>query len=364
MKQPKPSDFRLFTSLPAELRRKIWESTTPRPGIHVFDVCVPSSIGNRRVRRAFEARDGSIRNEKQYNKYRDTVFLDVAETSMKALQKPNSGGAHNLGTPNFSTDPSMYRATQNIRSACSEANEFLQPPSKSPSTLGKETTSTSINSVYLPGRDKWIQYDNTSDVLFLRFGASGSVQNIAQQRLFGDKQDVLTFSSGISDVLEGIWSSELASTIWNARKIALDVADTWAANDSTPIMYEEVAYLSCCLQNSLEVLYLIDQDEEQRGKPDRALQASAKEGSLIFQLDSSIEQREPDMIHGVGFNYHETYDLERLGWSEDHPNFVLTQMFAEIIRSQQGEGGPFQGVRILECLPEEELEVPFQSLRL
>ena len=356
MKQSRPSDFQHFNALPAELRRKIWEATHPRPSIHVFDVCVPSSLGNRRVRQAFEAQGGTFRNEKQYNKYRDTVFLDVAETLPAAGRKFDLDATHEPGPEYFSSDPSMYKAIESVKSTCSEANESLQLHTKSPYAVDNDKTSTSINSVYLPGRDRWIKYDNASDVLALRFGASGSIQNIAQQRLLGDGEDASTFSSGISDVLEVVWSAEIASTIWNARKIALDVADTWAANDLAPIMSEEVAYLSCCLQKDLAVLYLIEQGLEMHTKPGKQhdfLQDLRKVGELRTQLDRSVESREPDVIHGVGVTYHESFNLERLGWSENHSTFVLAQMFDEMIRSQQGNGGPFEGVRVLVSLPKE-----------
>lgn len=71
-------------------------------------------------------------------------------------------------------------------------------------------------------------------------------------------------------------------------------------------------------------------------------------------LDPEEDNRQPDVIRGVGKTWREIFDLEALGWHEKHPGFVFGETISEVIRLQQGswhgQGNKrptFKGVRVL-----------------
>jgi len=314
--------FPQFPLLPAELQLKIWNSVLPRPAIHCFDVCFPSPQGSfERSTRAFTAADGSIIDQSRYAAYKNTVFLDQLHSQ---------------------TDPSVYKLAEALKRTCVDAaNETAMGRSSPP----RNARTDDVNSVYLPGKDQRIQYDNTTDVLWLRFGSPGAIADVSHQVLEGEHR---VFSSGISDALEGIWSSELASTLQGARRIALGLSETWAATHVQEIYVEEISYLSCVLQRDLEVLYLIDEgfSQQSQGGED---EVSEKEAGETPPLTLDSAEREGDVIYGMGKTYREVRDLRQLGWEESHPSFVVCQILDETIRSQQGDKDTFRGVRVLVC---------------
>jgi len=114
--------------------------------------------------------------------------------------------------------------------------------------------------VYLPGQNQWVQYNNSIDVLALNFGAPSEVPKCSPNGtcLNHTPDHTKSLSGGISDVLEAIWCDELAETLHQAKRIALNVDEIrspYAARNTTT---EEMTYLACYLQKDLKVLYLID----------------------------------------------------------------------------------------------------------
>lgn len=47
------------------------------------------------------------------------------------------------------------------------------------------------------------------------------------------------------------------------------------------------------------------------------------------------EERSPDVIQAVGKTYYEVFDLEKMGWSDQHPTYLFARIMNEAIRSQQ-----------------------------
>ncbi|KAJ0161828.1 hypothetical protein CTA2_5528 [Colletotrichum tanaceti] len=316
--------FPLFPNLPTELRVNIWEETVSSPSIHIVDVCFPSRRGNDRSKRAFEKTWPASNNQGQsarWRKYENSVFLDSMEV---ATGDDQLSGQHSRLVHYYVRDPSVYRQRRAQRLTCSEA--------ASSSAL----RANRANTVYLSGRGSKFDYDNGQDVLFLRFWDRDLPMNI----------------SGITEVLEAPWSAEMALTVHQARRIAIDV------NDATimPSSIGEVPWLASCFQQGLEVLYLVDHQVNGGGgdKLTRDRYAAVDlqtRGGLYRQLHGSIHgedlTRAPDLIHGVGKTYREVFDLERLLWSESHPAFIFARHLEDSIRSQQRDAGAeeFKGVR-------------------
>ncbi|KAH8896877.1 hypothetical protein GQ53DRAFT_588550, partial [Thozetella sp. PMI_491] len=322
--------FPYFANLPPELRRQIWEATRPRPGLHVVDVCIPSSLRQDRLSRAFRARDGDIRDEARYNKFKGSAFLDVLEvTPSPSTERAEEIQASARGC-NYTFDPSLYRAEAAVQATCLEAADTLRTKGKKSrawrdGSNGEPYSDKGVNSIYLPSRDKWIHYDNACDVLFLHFGAPASISDLMHEALLGDHPDpdhpdYLAVDSGISDALEcSVWSPELAQTLHHARKLAIDVTETWPSSNPQ-LVFEEVAMFACCIRNDLEVLYLVDhcvgrcQNCTKGGLDISSLQSA---GELAKQLSLSDEERTAEVIYGAGLTYREVLDLEKLGWNED-----------------------------------------------
>lgn len=276
------TSFRQFTQLPAEIQLKIWEATgASAPSMHVFDVCFPSWRGSSRSEKAFARPSGeeaSDKDKKRWEKYKDTVFLDTLDTTIQELDRPTRVARHRV-------DPSMYRFQDNLRATCvGAANGSAMKPQASAAVPHASQHNGDINTVYLPGPDRYVQYNNLTDVLHLRFRDGGAATTLSQEALVNGPEPVLergslvtedtherstnsttthsdsnnTYSSGIGTVLESLWSSEMADTMHNARRIALDVTETWTGSSVVTLIIEEIAFLACTLQHNLEVLYLVD----------------------------------------------------------------------------------------------------------
>ncbi|KAF0325839.1 hypothetical protein GQ607_006971 [Colletotrichum asianum] len=329
-----PRSFHRFSDLPAELRLKIWEDASTGPSMHVFDVCFPSWRGAERSKRAFQDADGHVSeaNQARWSKYSQCVFLDALEAGPEELARSTRVARH-------AHDPSVYKLRRAQQVTSAEA-------SGATAKLGKD-----VNTVCLPGRNEKIVYDNEEDVLFLRFRDGGAVTELSQGVLFGEYD--ASGANSLSEVLEGPWSAEMAATLHGGRKIALDVAETWTNETVGAVLLEEVAYLGCCLQQGLRVLYLVDHCPgrcSRCGRKGMAADRLQERGQLYRQLHYDETQgREPDVVRGVGKTYREVFDFEGMGWSDKHPSFVFARAMDETIRSQQADADArrFQGVRVL-----------------
>nr|XP_036575922.1 uncharacterized protein CTRU02_14059 [Colletotrichum truncatum]KAF6782578.1 hypothetical protein CTRU02_14059 [Colletotrichum truncatum] len=336
-----PPTFERFADLPAELRLKIWNEALAGPSMHVFDVCFYSWRGSDRSKRAFQDSNGNIPEPKQsrWKKYDQCAFLDTLEAGATELARSTQVARH-------AHDPSVYRLRQAQRSTSVEAAAAVAGPAR--------RRQPNTNTVYLPGRDEKVVYDNDKDVLFLRFRDGGALSELTQGVLFGEYDTV--GPSNLSQILEGPWCAEMASTLHGAKHIALDVAETWTTATVGAVMLEEVAYLGCCLQHDLRVLYLVDHCPGRCTRCNRQDKRTAQlqsRGDLYRRLHSTAAEeamtREPDVIWGVGKTYREVFDFEGLGWSDAHPSYVFARAMEETIRSQQADAKAevFQGVRVL-----------------
>lgn len=194
----------------------------------------------------------------------------------------------------------------------------------------------------------------------------------------------------LSAIFQALWSPDLAKTLHTARRIAIDVSQIWPALGSNESeeeqehyqsrLVQDIVFLACTIQNDLEVLYLVEDssrrcfdtcnNKDVSRKPSplyRALYPSKNdlEGghndnyrTEPHMVDEALEeeepQRQPDVIHGAGKVWRETFDLEALGWHDKHPGFVFGETMSEVVRLQQGnwhgqgEKRPtFKGVRVL-----------------
>ncbi|KAK1675071.1 hypothetical protein BDP55DRAFT_553569 [Colletotrichum godetiae] len=339
--------FTKFAELPAELRLKVWNEAAAGPSIHIFDVCFPSWRGTDRSRRAFQSIEGNISedNHARWTKYRDCVFLDALEAGPAELARQTRIARH-------MRNPSVYKQRQTMRLVCSEASAAVE----------RRLKGRSMNSVYLPGRNQRIQYDNEEDVLLLRFGDGGALTDLSHGVLFGEFE--ASGVNNLTEVLEGPWSAEMAETLRDAQLIALDIAETWTPATVGAAMFEEVAYLACCIQRGLRVLYLVDHCPgrctrcEKQNITRSQLQTR---GELYDQLHSrdmdAARLRPADVIHGVGKTYREVFDLEGMGWSDEHPIYMFARVMDEMIRNQQADADTqdFEGIRVL-LVEDDELE--------
>lgn len=297
--------FSKFTQLPLELQIQVWETFFRAPAMHIFDMCYPTRRGDARITKAF-GDDETIR------KYSKTVFLDRLDES----------------------DPSMYHFTSSLRLASGLATKVER---NALSRQGKTT-------VHLPGQAQTLSIP-TTDVVFLRFRPRpANHSDLAAETLF--------YPSPIKEILESDWSPEVADTLYSARRIALDVSETWAAGLSMEFGSDEVAYFSCTIQKGLEVVYLVD---DCTGRCDSCTRKDLKredlqtKGDLWKGLQSSDLDRDGDVIQAVGRRYVEVFDLEKLGWDIGHPSYLFARMMMTAVQSQQyGEDqGRFKGMRVL-----------------
>ncbi|KAK2607626.1 hypothetical protein N8I77_006289 [Diaporthe amygdali] len=387
--------FTKFPELPPEIQLQIWESTiATQPAMHLFDVCVPPSESESTVmmvpsptsdshNQSSEDTDPSLskRNATYLDEATDTLYLSALDTTNTDSTSPTATRVHTQGA-RFRTDPSMYKYRASLRATCIDAAATMQRST---------ARSSDTNTIRLggPGASSIITYDNTQDVLHLRF--------VPPAFRFPDGGRL---TSPISAMFESIWSEELAGALHRARRVAIDVSQLWpdlgargggdgqqvegeegeegseelGPNDDSLIM-QDIAFLACTMQSDLEVLYLVDycagrcgSSSSLRGRDlmsrrDEGLYRALRNGET-WQKEKS---RQPDVIHGVGKVWREVFDLEKLGWDEKHPGLAFAEMFGEVVRMQQGnwmgEDGQdgevakakmkFQGVRFLVAEDEE-----------
>ncbi|KAH7254756.1 hypothetical protein B0J15DRAFT_397538 [Fusarium solani] len=304
--------FTLFPQLPAELKLKIWDASLPRPGIHIFDVC-------------FQDIDKAASSETEdEDAHAEHTFLGSL-----SIRPTHSPGA--VSSTTFRSDPSTYKIANVLSTTTIDSSKVAECRISS-------HQSGRPNIVHLPLERERVSYNNNDDVLCLRFGLSCDV-----------RQEVgPLFRNNISRILEAEWSGEMASSLFSARRLAIDIAELWSPDGLDPM---SIAYFCCCIQNDLEVLYLVDYCV---GRCQKCFKGSltSKELSrskceLANELDA--EDREVDVVHGSTVTYREISNLEKLGWDSDHSAFGLARIMGDTIREQQGAEGPFRSVRILVC---------------
>ncbi|KAL4999600.1 hypothetical protein BDV10DRAFT_184232 [Aspergillus recurvatus] len=363
-------DFPRFSDLPAELRIQIWRETCPAPGVHVFDVCIPSAQTGLRVSQIQEelkSRDVEIEPP-------SSVFLDQVMVS-QTQNRPASQRDTNKQPPHacrsieskcsLTADPSTYLISDSVRQSCPEASFSLQPPASASNP--NNPNSTNLNSIHLPLRGqggKQIHYNNISDILHLRFGPSVSYASPFDPGMLnpndGSEDAYLrVFKSSLSDALLYPWSTGFMLTLQNARSVALDIADLQLEMGLSPrngfareAVYQEVKCLAARLARGLEALYVVDYCVGRcRGSIDEMNGLDKTRGELSRNSECNAGEKDPDVFYGNGVTYREVFSLESLGWSEDTPVFIVLEVFAEAIREQQREEGKgcFQGVRVLAC---------------
>ncbi|RSL45570.1 hypothetical protein CEP53_010716 [Fusarium sp. AF-6] len=305
--------FALFSQLPAELQLKIWDASLPRPGIQIFDVCF-QDISSPDKTASGETVEDDIHTE-------HTFLSSLNLTPTRHLQVPST---------TFRSDPSIYKIAKVLSTTTIDSSNMVK------ARLGSGQEGRP-NTVHLPSLKERVCYDNT-DVLCLRFGLSHNV-----------RQDVgPLFRNNISRVLEAEWSGEMASTLFSARRLAIDIAELWSPGGLDPM---SVAYFCCCIQNDLEVLYLVDYCVGRCKKCFKgsltSKELSTSKCTLANELEA--EDREMDVIHGSTVTYREISNFEKLAWDSDHSAFEIAQMMGDTIREQQGTEGRFRSVRILVC---------------
>ncbi|KAI8713527.1 2EXR domain-containing protein [Fusarium sp. LHS14.1] len=306
-------EFHQFTRLPLELQTQIWEEYTPSgPAMHVFDVCFPSWKGEDRAEQAFKESEAKREVTDQYKKQ---VFLDRFESEHGAF------------------DPSMYRVTTSSRLISRVAYEITR------NIEAKQET----NTIHLPGRAQKITIP-TSDVLMLRFRE----HPVDHTQL---ATETLNCPPPIGELLQSQWSGEMASALQRAKRIAIDVTETWATGLYGEMGFEEITFFASTIQKGLEVLYLVD-DCAGRCKgcerEDAKAEGLQRRDQLWKDLNEDDETRPGDIIRAVSRRYVEVFDLEGLGWAE-HPSYMFARIISAAIRSQQRDEdkGKFQGVRVL-----------------
>lgn len=304
-------EFHQFTRLPVELQIQIWEEyISSGPAMHVFDVCFPLN-GEERVEQAFKGADVDREVVDQYKKQ---VFFDRFESQHGAF------------------DPSIYRVAASSRLINRAAYDIVR------NIEAKQGT----NTVHLPGRAQKVTIP-TSDVLMLRF-----------REYPVDHTELATETLGcpppIGETLQSQWSTEMASTLQRAKRIAIDVTETWATGLYGEMGFEEVAFFASTIQKGLEVLYLVDNCAGRcKGCERQDIKAEGLQtrDRLWKDLNEDDETRPADIVRAVSRRYVEVFDLEGLGWAE-HPSYMFARIISSAIRGQQDDNqGKFQGVRVL-----------------
>lgn len=432
--------FTKFPELPPEIQLQIWESTiATQPAMHLFDVCVPPCVSESAATTIASPTSDSHNNNDSEDadpepSKREAIYLDEAAdtlylsplattTTEDATASPGETKVSTKGA-RFRTDPSMYKFRSSLASTSIDAAATVRRSLLPTSSRGRDGGDT--NTIYLgaPSTARGcasLTYDNTQDVLHLRFsppafrfpGADGDGGRLA--------------GSPLSAIFESVWSQELSGALHRARRVAIDVSQLWpdlssscgaaggeqqqggdgggegeggqqgeeetgggetevleqegeeeeedeaGGNDDGSLIMQDIAFLACTMQHDLEVLYLVDycagwcdscpsQPSSLRARDlmdrrDDGLYRALRNGET-WQKEKA---RRPDVIQGVGKVWREVFDLEKLGWDEEHPGFVFAEMFAEVVKMQQGnwigddsqeEGGArekakFQGVRVL-----------------
>ncbi|KAI7785329.1 hypothetical protein LA080_007614 [Diaporthe eres] len=417
--------FTKFPELPPEIQLQIWESTiATQPAMHLFDVCVPPCVSESTVTTiASPTIDSHMQNSEETDRSpskREAIYLDEATDTLylSPLATTTTEDAPPPGTEvstqgaRFRSDPSMYKFRADLAATCIDAAATVRRSMPTAPRSGSDS-SGDTNTIYIgaPSTARGcpsITYDNTQDVLYLRFTPPAF--------RFPDGGRL---TSPVSAIFESVWSQELAGALHRARRVAIDVSqlwpDLWARgvadggeqqqgghggeeddgehegageggvgvseereeeeeetgdNDDGSLIMQDIAFLACTMQHDLEVLYLVDYCA---GRCDCHL-SSLKAQDLMERRDEGLYRdlrngetwqkeklRKPDVIQGVGKVWREVFDLEKLGWDGEHPGFVFAEMFAEVIKMQQGdwmgddsqdgevtrERAKFQGVRVL-----------------
>ncbi|KAI8712614.1 2EXR domain-containing protein [Fusarium sp. LHS14.1] len=306
--------FTLFPQLPAELQLKIWDASLPRPGIHIFDVCFQD----------ISSPDKSISGEVvDEDAHTEQTFL----SSLNATAKDHGIASSTI----FKNDPSAYKIANILSTTTIDSSNTVK-------TRTDSNQEGMTNVVRLPSQREEVSYDNDNDVLCLRFGFSRDI----------DQSVGPIFRNNISRVLEALWSEDMAASLFSARRLAIDIAEMWSPGGLDPML---MAYFCCCIQNDLEVLYLVDYCV---GRCKSCFKGSLKSKDLVtskcgLAKELDTEDREMDAIYGSTVAYREVSNLEKLGWDSGHSVFGLAQVMGDIIREQQGKEGPFRSVRILVC---------------
>lgn len=314
--------FENFASLPLELQIKIWQTYThPGPAMHIFDACYSSWKGDDRIKVAFKTLRNDEKGEEKFKEYKKKVFLDRMDTIDREAV----------------FDPSMYYAT-----AMSKLVSRLTEQ-----TIRETEARQGMNEVCLPGRGQKILIP-ASDVFMLRLRQDPfDHYNLATETLLCPPP--------IKEILENQWSPELASALRGAKKIAIDVSETWATGLYGELGLEEIAFFACTIQKDLEVLYLVDECTgrcKQCGRQNVKREDIQQRDALWKGLrtkNTDDQDRPRDIINAVSRRYVEATNLAALGWEEDHPSYLFACMIDTAIKTQQ-EGkdrGKFQGVRVL-----------------
>ncbi|KAH8769988.1 hypothetical protein F5883DRAFT_417039 [Diaporthe sp. PMI_573] len=383
------TSFTKFAELPPELQLQIWESTIAcQPSMHLFDVCVPPCVSESAQMTIAsptseshidddDGDDGNNNNNEdtdtRLSKGGEVIYLDevtdtlylspLSTTTTDDLSSQENSTAQGAL---FRTDPSMYKFRGSLSATCIDAAATVR---RSTTGRGSSSTSGDTNTIYLgaPSTARGcasVTYDNTQDVLHLRF--------VPPAFRFPDGSRRLT--SPVSAIFESVWSQELAGALHRARRVAIDVSQLWP-----DLGARDIAFLACTMQHDLEVLYLVDY-RAGRCDPQPSQPSSLRARDLMDRSDEGLyralrngeawkkeKMREPDVIQGVGKVWREVFDLEKMGWHEEHPGFVFGEMFAEVVKMQQGnwmgddeqvgqntkERARFKGVRVLVAEDEE-----------
>lgn len=396
--------FTKFPELPPEIQLQIWESTiATQPAMHLFDVCVPPCVSESTVTTvASPTADSHMENSEETDRSlskREAIYLDEATDTLylSPLATTTTEDATPPGTElstqgaRFGSDPSMYKFRAGLAATCIDAAATVRR--SMPAARSGDTNTIYIGAPSTARGCPSITYDNTQDVLYLRFTPPAF--------RFPDGGRL---TSPVSAIFESVWSQELAGALHRARRVAIDVSqlwpDLWARgvaddgehegagggevevseegeeeeeagdNDDGSLIMQDIAFLACTMQHDLEVLYLVDYCA---GRCD-CHPSSLKAQDLMERRDEGLyrdlrngetwqkeKMRKPDVIQGVGKVWREVFDLEKLGWDGEHPGFVFAEMFAEVIKMQQGnwmgddsqdgevtkDRAKFQGVRVL-----------------
>lgn len=410
--------FPKFPELPPEIQLQIWESTiATQPAMHLFDVCVPPCVSESAATTiASPTSDSHMGNNEETDRSlskREAIYLEEATDTLylSPLATTTTDDATDEATEvstqgaRFRTDPSMYKFRAGLAATCIDAASTLRR--SMPAAGSGDTNTVYIGAPSTARGCPSITYDNTQDVLYLRFSPPAF--------RFPDGGRL---TSPVSAIFESIWSQELAGALHRARRVAIDVSQLWpdlwargvdggggeqqqggnggeeddreheeageaeaevledgeeddaGGNDDGSLIMQDIAFLACTMQHELEVLYLVDYSagscdshpsslkaQDLMEKRDEGLYRALRNGET-WQKEKA---RKPDVIQGVGKVWREVFDLEKLGWDEEHPGFVFAEMFAEVIKMQQGnwmgddsqdgevtkERAKFQGVRVL-----------------
>lgn len=427
--------FTKFPELPPEIQLQIWESTiATQPAMHLFDVCVPPCLSESAATTiaspTSDSDDDDSEDAENEPSKREAIILDeaadtlylspLATTTAEDATRPGGTEVSTQGA-RFRTDPSMYKFRSSLASTCIDAAATVRR-SLPTSSRGRDGDT---NTIYLgaPSTARGcasITYDNTQDVLYLRFSPP------AFRFLGGDSGGAARgrLTSPLSAIFESVWSQELAGALHRARRVAIDVSQLWpdlsscgaaggqlqqggdgggegdgqqgeeagegeaevlgdeqeeedeeeaGGNDDGSLIMQDIAFLACTMQHDLEVLYLVDYCAG-RCNSCPSQPSSLRARDLMDRRDEGLYRalrngetwqkekvRKPDVIQGVGKVWREVFDLEKLGWDEEHPGFAFAEMFAEVVKMQQGncmgddsrdeevatEKAKFQGVRVL-----------------